>query len=84
MDTWEREGGVVARGDLDAVTSAENVETMVSDLLSQEANIYFMSILEGRGSMDLDGNALKGGHRATFRVAYDLPEVKEWLFAQTK
>lgn len=84
VDTWEREGGVVARGDLDATASAEDVETMVNDLLAQEANIYFMSILEGHGSVDLEGNPLKGGHRATFRVAYDLPEVKEWLFEQTK
>ena len=84
VDTWEREGGTVARGDLDATAPDEERTAMVEELLSQDANIYFLSILEGYGSVDADGNPLKGGHRATFRVAYDLGGVKEWLFAQTK
>ena len=84
VDTWEQEGGIVARGDLDATLPDEERTAMVDDLLSQDANIYFLSILEGHGSVDPEGNPLKGGHRATFRVAYDLGSVKEWLFAQSK
>ena len=74
----------MARGNLDATLPDEERTAMVDDLLSQDANIYFLSILEGHGSVDLEGNPLKGGHRATFRVAYDLGSVKEWLFAQSK
>ena len=84
VDTWEREGGTVVRGDLDATVPTDERAAMVEETISQEGNIYFLSILEGHGSIDADGNPQKGGHRETFRLAYDLEGVKEWLFAQSK
>jgi len=84
VDTWEREGGVVARGEINVVGTEEERTEAVETLLAEDANIYFLSIEEGHGSMDIEGNPLSGGHRETFRAAYDLPGVKEWLFAQTK
>ena len=84
VDTWENEGGTVARADVNVLGSDDERTSSVEALLGEEANIFFMTIPEGQGSMDLDGNPLPGGHRATFRAAYDLPLVKEWLFAQTK
>lgn len=78
---WEREGAAVARGEID-VTDYADITASVSDILSREGNVKFLSIEKGHGMIDLAGNPLPGGHRATFRVAYDMPGIKEWLFSQ--
>lgn len=78
---WEREGAKVARQEID-VTNYNNITASVASILSMDGNVRFLSIEKGHGTIDLAGNPLPGGHRATFRVAYDLPGIKEWLFAQ--
>ncbi|MCD8050383.1 MAG: hypothetical protein LUE89_01730 [Clostridiales bacterium] len=81
---WIEEGGVVATGSFDGISDQDTRESVISEFLAQDANIYFLKINSGTGSMDGDGNALNGSHRMTFRIAYDLPCVKEWLFEQVK
>lgn len=84
VNMWESEGGVVSRGSIDGIADQETLEAEISEVLSQDANIYSLMIKTGTGSMDAQGNALKGSHRMTWRLGYNLPCVKEWLFAQTK
>lgn len=81
---WEEEGGVVARATFDGIAAPEDQSAIIDEALSSDANICYLKIAAGTGSMDADGNALKGGHRMTWRLGYDLPGVKEWLFSQTK
>ena len=66
------------------MTDDSNIPQSVSSILSMDGNVKFLSIEKGHGSIDLAGNPLPGGHRTTFRVAYDLPGVKEWLFTKDK
>lgn len=84
VEKWEEEGGTVARATFEGIASPEEQESVIQEALSSDANICYLKIAAGTGSMDADGNALKGGHRMTWRLGYDLPGVKEWLFAQTK
>lgn len=81
---WEEEGGVVSRATFDGIATLEEQSAIIDEALSSDANICYLKIAAGTGSMDADGNALKGGHRMTWRLGYDLPGVKEWLFSQTK
>lgn len=81
---WEEEGGVVARATFEGIASPEEQAAVIDEALSSDANICYLKIATGTGSMDLEGNALNGSHRMTWRLGYDLPGVKEWLFAQTK
>ncbi|MDO4308723.1 MAG: alpha/beta hydrolase-fold protein [Eubacteriales bacterium] len=81
---WEEEGGIVARATFEGIADPEEKAAVIDEALSSDANICYLKIATGTGSMDLDGNALKGSHRMTWRLGYDLPGVKEWLFSQTK
>jgi len=81
---WEEAGVNVARGNIDGVGSAESQAKVINDMIARNSNINYLKINTGTGSMDLAGNPLRGSHRYTWRVGYDLPGVKEWLFAQKK
>lgn len=81
---WESEGGVVAKASINGIADQETLEAELGSLFAQDANIYNLVIQTGTGSMDAEGNALKGSHRMTWRLGYSLPCVKEWLFAQSK
>lgn len=83
-EVWERSGETVARGYIDGIAGEDTLTEQLEALLSQEAHLYYCKIKTGTGSMDAEGNPLKGSHRNTWRLAYDLPMVKEWLFRQTK
>lgn len=84
VSLWENEGAAVARGMIEGIAEREVLEQEMGTLLSETANIYYCKIKTGTGSMDLEGNPLNGSHRMTWRLGYDLPRVKEWLFSQTK
>lgn len=81
---WEEEGGVVATATFDGIASPEEQSAVIQDVLDSDVNICYLKIATGTGSMDADGNALKGSHRMTWRLGYDLPGAKEWLFSQVK
>ena len=81
---WKKEGGVVAEKTFEGIAGQSEREKAIGELLSKDANIYYLKIKSGTGSMDGDGNPMNGSHRMTFRIGYDLPGVKEWLFEQTK
>ncbi|MBQ9063971.1 MAG: hypothetical protein IJ123_00820 [Blautia sp.] len=81
---WTEEGGIVAEASFEGISDDETRKEAIDALLSEEANIYYLKIASGTGSFDGEGNAMNGSHRMTFRIGYDLPSVKEWLFEQTK
>lgn len=81
---WQEEGGVVAEAAFEGIADDEARKEAIDALLAEDANIYYLKIASGTGSFDGDGNAMNGSHRMTFRIGYDLPSVKEWLFEQSK
>ena len=81
---WKEEGGVVAEAAFEGIADQEKRKEAIDALLAEDANIYYLKIATGTGSFDGEGNARNGSHRMTFRIGYDLPSVKEWLFEQTK
>ncbi|MDR1901896.1 MAG: hypothetical protein LBQ88_06420 [Treponema sp.] len=81
---WESEGSKIVYGNIDGIAGSAVHTRVISEMLSQESGLYYLKINSGTGMMDTNGNPLRGGHRETWRLAYDLPGVKEWLFAQKK
>ena len=75
---------MVATATFDGIASPEEQSAVIQDVLDSDVNICYLKIATGTGSMDADGNALKGSHRMTWRLGYDLPGAKEWLFSQVK
>jgi predicted peptidase len=81
---WEADGTRVVRGNIDGIANAGTHADVIDDMFAQNSNIYYLKINSGTGSMDLNGNPLRGSHRYTWRLGYDLPRIKEWLFEQSK
>lgn len=83
-EKWISMGAVTADSNISVLNTEEERAQIVQDLVSQEANMYFLRITSGEGSLTDDGSAAPGSHRMTWRLGYDLPGVKEWLFAQSR
>ncbi|MBE5912639.1 MAG: hypothetical protein E7274_01090 [Pseudobutyrivibrio ruminis] len=81
-EKWKEMGAVTADSNISVLNTEEERAQIVDDLVSQDANMYFLRITSGEGSLNGDGTAANGSHRMTWRLGYDLPGVKEWLFAQ--
>lgn len=82
-EMWISMGAVTADSNISVLNTEEERAQIVEGLISQEANMYFLRITKGEGSLKDDGTAAPGGHRMTWRLGYDLPGVKEWLFSQS-
>jgi predicted peptidase len=82
-EMWQSMGAVTADSNISVLNTEEERAQIVDDLVSQDANMYFLRITSQEGSLDGDGNAMAGSHRMTWRLGYDLPGVMEWLFAQS-
>ena len=83
-EAWEAAGAVVATKNMDATADQETLSKDMNELFSQDTNLFYCRINSGEGRLDSDGNKLSGNHRYTWRIAYNLPGVKEWLFEQSK
>ncbi|MBE5838826.1 hypothetical protein [Butyrivibrio sp.] len=83
-EMWKSMGAVTADSKISVLNTEEERAQIVENLVSQEANMYFLRIASGEGSLNGDGSAANGSHRMTWRLGYDLPGVKEWLFSQGK
>jgi len=69
---WEAAGVTVAKSEenWDMLSSAEEFDALVADMLAQGCNINF-SVLQG------------GGHTQTWCVAYYIEAIRDWMFVQT-
>lgn len=58
----------------------------VEQLLAREGNIYYMTVKSQTLPDQVQANAksLTGAHIATWKIAYDIKTIKEWLFQQNK
>lgn len=81
-EKWVSMGAVTADSSIGVLNTEEERAQIVENLVSQDANMYFLRIKSGEGSLKDDGSAAPGNHRMTWRFGYDLPGVKEWLFSQ--
>lgn len=83
VSLWENNGASVKRETINGVATINELEESLSTLTTSNASILYCKIASGTGSMDKVGKNLNGSHRMTWRLAYDLPLVKEWLFNQS-
>jgi len=70
---WEGVGVSVVKNETmwDSAASTEELDTLVEDMIAQEGNIHY--------SVFADGN-----HMGTWKYAYDIEAIRDWLFAQSK
>lgn len=81
---WRQEGASLQSATINGVETLNGEDNTLFDLTHSDASILYCKIQTGTGSIGKDGELLKGSHRMTWRLAYDLPHIKEWLFEQHK
>ncbi|WP_161883665.1 peptidase [Deinococcus alpinitundrae] len=84
--TLEQNGGKVSRAVWDGTTSAEALSTNASTLVAQnpQSNVYYASF--AKGTVIPAGQSTQGaaGHSNTWRVAYTISSIRDWVFQQHK
>lgn len=87
MDVLQENGADITRATWDARGSQKELNQSVAEIRASgpDSNVYFAAFEAGTvfppGATDTQGGA---GHVNTWRVAYDIPGVRDWLFEQSK
>ena len=83
VNELQANGAKVARGVWDAKWSAQESKEAFEKLISEGANVNFVSFK--KGSVLADGQTNSGaGHVNTWKFAYDLTPVLEWILTRKK
>lgn len=87
MDVLQENGAGITRATWNARGSQQELDQAVADIRAAGpgSNVYYAAFQAGtvfpEGSTDTQGAS---GHVNTWRVAYDIPAVRDWLFEQSK
>ncbi|WP_254017063.1 hypothetical protein [Mesorhizobium escarrei] len=81
-EVLEQERARVSRAVWDARWSAEEFRTAFNEIDAESSPINYVAFREG--SVIPEGEAIAGasGHRNTWRVAYTIEPIREWIFRQ--
>lgn len=73
VEVWEDMGISVVKNDTmwDSAASAQELDALVEDMIARDGNIHYTVFAEG-------------SHMGTWKFAYDIEAIRDWLFAQTK
>lgn len=83
-EALEDAGATVSRAIWDGTWSAEQFRFAFDDLDAEGARINYVTFAEGTVIPDGESSAGASGHRNTWRVAYTIEPIREWLFAQSR
>lgn len=80
----ERHGGTVGRATWDGTWSAAQFDHAVAGLLRQGGNVHYAAFRKGTVIPPGESTAGASGHRHTWRIAYSIEAVRDWLFGQRR
>lgn len=86
MDVLERNGARITRAAWNGRASAAEFGQAYQAIRAAgpDSNIFFLAFDKGSVIPAGEGNAGAAGHVNTWRIAYDIPAVRDWLFEQSK
>jgi len=81
---WEKDGAKVAHDVWDGRSNASQFDEEVARVVAQKRSLNYVTFT--KGTVVLPGQPDNGGmnHVNTWRIAYDIPGIRDWLFAQKK
>ena len=82
--TLAQHGAKIGRATWDGTWNAGQFNTGVASLLRQGGNIHYAAFRKGTVIPAGESTAGASGHRNTWRIAYTIEGVRDWLFAQNK
>ncbi len=83
-EALEDAGATVARAIWDGTWSADQFKFAFDDLAAEGARINYISFAKGTVIPAGQSAAGASGHRNTWRIAYQIPEIRNWLLSQGK
>jgi predicted peptidase len=82
MDVLAKEGAKISRAVWDGTWSAEQFQEAFAELDAEHSPINFVAFRQGTVTPPGQSTAGASGHRNTWRIAYSIPEIRDWIFRQ--
>jgi predicted peptidase len=76
----EKEGAKVSRAIGDGTWSPEQFHAAFGKMVAKGSKINFVAFRKGTVIPEGQSAAGASGHRNTWRLAYSIPEIREWIF----
>jgi predicted peptidase len=81
-DALERQGAKISRAVWDGTWTADNFHAAFQKIDAERSPINYVAFRKGTVVPLGQSLAGAGGHRNTWRIAYSIPEIREWMFRQ--
>ena len=80
----QSEGVKIARAVWNGQWNADQYRFAYDDLTAENAQMYYTVFVKDSVFRETDSRQGASGHRNTWRIAYSIEPIREWLFAQAK
>lgn len=83
-ENLQKQGVKIARAVWNGKWNADQYRFAYDDLTAEKAQMYYTVFEKDSVFRETDSRQGASGHRNTWRIAYSIEPIREWLFAQTK
>lgn len=83
-ETLEKLGTKVSRAVWNGSWNADQYRFAYDDIMAEKSQINYTVFVKDSVFRETDSRAGASGHRNTWRIAYSIEPIREWLFAQHK
>ncbi|MBD8600988.1 peptidase [Pseudomonas sp. CFBP 8772] len=80
----EQEGAKISRASWDGTWTAEQFRAAFDKIDAQDSPINYVTFAKGTVIPKEDSGSGASGHRNTWRIAYTIEPIREWIFRQRK
>ncbi|WP_373796910.1 PHB depolymerase family esterase [Neisseria dentiae] len=80
----QQQGAKISRAVWDGKWNADQYRFAYDDLTAERAQMYYTVFVKDSVFRPTDSRQGASGHRNTWRIAYSIEPIREWLFAQKK
>lgn len=80
----QRQGVKISRAVWDGKWNADQYRFAYDDLTAERAQMYYTVFVKDSVFRETDSRQGASGHRNTWRIAYSIEPIREWLFHQRK
>lgn len=80
----QQQGTKISRAVWDGKWNADQYRFAYDDLTAEKAQMYYTVFKKDSVFRETDSRQGASGHRNTWRIAYSIEPIREWLFAQKK
>lgn len=77
-------GAKISRAEWNGTWNADQYRFAYDDLIAEKNSINYTIFAKDSVFREIDSRAGASGHRNTWRIAYSIEPIREWLFTQSK